>query len=245
MSLHRVIVAAGLLGLVGIAMVAYGRSQSLQAPEDESAGGSILGAVNWQDLGAAADPFVSAFDDLQTEVQSMTNEPSGMSPEANVSAFLQVLQRCEGTAAAGGYACLYGSTPARPVTFSNFSDHPKLTGEWAGVRLSDVQCEGAGLSPGCISTAAGAYQITRPTWQRVRAKIGLTDFSPASQDAAAVQLLRDCGAFASLSAGDLAGAVSRARRTWASLPGANYDGQGMRTMDQVAAWYSGSGGAVA
>ena len=71
------------------------------------------------------------------------------------------------------------------------------------------------------------------------------DFSPASQDAAAIQLLKDCGAYARLQAGDLTGAIAKARRTWASLPGAGYAGQGMRSPQQVAAWYSQAGGAVA
>jgi lysozyme len=240
MSGARVVVGVAVLGLAAFALVAYARSQSLQAPEDQ---GSIMGDL-WGSVGAAGDPFVSAFDSLQAEVEAMNqnNALSGMSPDANVRAFLDVIQRCEGTAGQGDpYRVCYGFSHV----IQDFSDHPKLTGEWAGVQLSDVQCGGAGLSPGCISTAAGAYQITRPTWQRLRDRLGLVDFSPASQDAAAIQLLKDCGAYSRLAAGDLSGAVAKARGTWASLPGANYAGQGMRTFDQVASWYSGSGGAVA
>lgn len=245
MSAARAVVVLGAVALGVVALSAYARTQAdAQAPEDEG-GGSILGGLDWSTVGSLADPFTSAFDSLQTEVQAMTQDQSGMSPDANARAFLDVIQRCEGTPEAGGYACLYGSSPQRPVTFSNFADHPKITGEWPGVRLSDVQCGGAGLSPGCITTAAGAYQMTRPTWQRLRDRLGLPDFSPASQDAAAIQLLKDCGAYSRLAAGDLAGAVDAARRTWASLPGANYAGQGMRSMGQVAAWYGGAGGGTA
>jgi lysozyme len=241
----RVVVGLAVVGLAAFALVAYARTAvDAQAPEDE-ADGSILGGLNWGGLVGYTDPIASAVYDLETEVQSMTPIYSGISPDANARAFLQTIQRCEGTPDAGGYACLYGSTPGRPLTFSSFADHPYLTGEWPGVHLSDVQCAGAGLSSGCITTAAGAYQFTRGTWKGLRDRLSLPDFSPASQDAAALQKLRDIGAYAALARGDLAGAVAKARSTWASLPGAGYAGQGTRSMEQVAAWYTGNGGALA
>lgn len=241
MSGARAVAVVAVVGLAVLALSAYGRAQPAQAPEEDGAG-SILGGLDWGQVGSLSDPIYSAIDSLQSEVDAMTQDQSGMSPEANVQAFLGVIRSCEGTAnTSDPYRVCYGYSHV----IQSFAEHPKLSGEWAGVRLSDVQCGGAGLSPGCISTAAGAYQITKPTWVRLRDKLGLPDFSPASQDAAAVQLLRDCGAYSRLVAGDLAGAVAKARGTWASLPGANYAGQGMRSMEQVAAWYSGAGGAVA
>ena len=81
-------------------------------------------------------------------------------------------------------------------------------------------CINAGLAPGCVSTAAGAYQIIKSTWQGVRD--GLPDFSPASQDAAAIRLLAQTGALKLILAGDIDGAVEKANNIWASLPNATF-----------------------
>jgi Tape measure protein len=59
--------------------------------------------------------------------------------------------------------------------FTDFSKHPGIV----GVRTA--------LGP---STAAGRYQFTKTTWNMVAKKLGLTDFSPASQDKAALWLAR-------------------------------------------------------
>lgn len=249
MSTARVIVGVGILGLAAWATVAYARA-------GQGAGGDVaaVSVGNWfagltgdaedaQDVGAL-DPFSLAWDSLKSEVQGLTdmNTQPTYSGDANVRAFLEVLKRCEGTAnAADPYRVCY----AYRHTIDSFADHPAITGEWRGEPLTAQQCAGAGLGSGCISTAAGAYQITRPTWKGVRTKIGAADFSPAWQDAAAVQLLKDCGAWSKLQQGDMQGAVASARRTWASLPGANYAGQGMRSMEQVAAWYGAAGGGTA
>jgi muramidase (phage lysozyme)/LysM repeat protein len=51
--------------------------------------------------------------------------------------------------------------------FGSYSDHPRRKGA------------------GGTTTAAGRYQIIAPTWDRARAAVGTTDFSPESQDKAA------------------------------------------------------------
>lgn len=43
------------------------------------------------------------------------------------------------------------------------------------------------------SSAAGAFPIIRRTWDGVQGKLGLPDFSPASQDQACVELMRQRG----------------------------------------------------
>jgi lysozyme len=94
------------------------------------------------------------------------------------------------------------------------------TCEKVGVKLTAAQCKASGFKPGCVSTAAGAYQFIRPTWDRIRAiSPRLPDFSPDSQDIAAIRLLNQIGALALIEAGDIAGAVAKASKTWASLPG--------------------------
>jgi lysozyme len=70
-----------------------------------------------------------------------------------------------------------------------------------------------------VSSAAGAYQLIKATWIRLRDKLQLPDFSPASQDLAAVQLLDDIGALKLVQAGDIQGALAKASKVWASLPG--------------------------
>jgi len=158
--------------------------------------------------------------------------------DANVRAFLLMIQHSEGTdQVSDPYACLYGYSG----TITDFSDHPKLTGEWQGVSLANLGPSYAGK----ISTAAGAYQIIKPTWQGCKRALGLTDFGPASQDAAAIYLIREAGALDYVKAGQFDAAVGLCAREWASLPGANAAGQAMRRLDDLRTAYANAGGAIA
>ncbi len=113
------------------------------------------------------------------------------------------------------YHIFYGGS-----NFRNYADHPVNTGEKQGIPLSDAICAAAGLGPGCVSTAAGAYQFIRGTWNRIREiHPRLPDFSPQSQDWAAIRLLNEIGALRLITAGDIPGAIAKASGTWASLPG--------------------------
>lgn len=140
-------------------------------------------------------------------------------PNKNVGAFLYMIRASEhflGDADTGAaYQIYYGGT-----RFNDLSDHPAITGEKKGVPLAASVCINAGLAPGCVSTAAGAYQIIKSTWQDVRA--GLPDFSPASQDNAAIRLLSRSGALALVQTGDIDVALDKANNIWASLPGSPY-----------------------
>lgn len=112
------------------------------------------------------------------------------------------------------YNIFYGG-----ARFEDLSDHPVNTGEMKPVKLPDAMCRAVGRSPGCVTTAAGAYQIIRPTWNRAREALGLPDFSPESQDKAAIFLLEESGAMERLGLDDLEGAIAKASAVWASLPG--------------------------
>lgn len=112
------------------------------------------------------------------------------------------------------YRIFYGG-----ATFSDLSDHPVNTGEMKPIKLPDSMCAAVGLKPGCVTTAAGAYQIIRPTWNRIRDKLKLPDFSPESQDRAAIELLEESGAMERLGLDDIEGAIAKAAPIWASLPG--------------------------
>jgi lysozyme len=115
------------------------------------------------------------------------------------------------------YNIFYGGS-----RFNDLSDHPTLTGEKRGIPLPDAICKSAGLKPGCVSTAAGAYQIIRPTWVRLKQTYGLPDFSKESQDAAAIYLLMESGALELIQQGRIEEAIRKASKIWASLPGNTY-----------------------
>lgn len=189
------------------------------------------------DVGNLADTAESLYNQI-------TETPAGVdmnTANQQLAAFAAMVRESEGTARAGNpYAVCYGYKH----TITDFSDHPKNTGEWPGERLPDSMCAAAGFGPGCISTAAGAYQIIRPTWNRIKAKLGLPDFSPASQDAAFYQLVAERGALEDVKAGRIQVAINKCRQEWASLPG-NSAGQGQRSVGELVAWFQQNGGFVA
>lgn len=226
--------AAVLLAVAAVGVLAAGTAFArASAPSDEAP----------QD----ASPTPGSVDDwtqkLYDEVDNMTQAPT-YENDANRKAFLAMIAACEGTDNAGGYACLYGSTPARPKTFASFADHPRIA---SPISASDARW----------TTAAGRYQFmavspipgggsTRVnTWDRLKAKLNLPDFSPASQDRAALELIAEAGALADVDAGRVLEAARKCRGIWASLPGANYAGQGMRSPSFVVAAYQLAGGATA
>lgn len=134
----------------------------------------------------------------------------------NLAAFLTTVSHSEGTdRAVDPYRVVYGFSH----TIVSLVDHPAVTGEWRGERLPDQMCVDAGFSPGCVSTAAGRYQITRPTWLRLKGVLRLQSFAPECQDDACVQLIKERGALQLVNVGDIAGAVAACKSEWASLPG--------------------------
>lgn len=119
----------------------------------------------------------------------------------NVAALLRVIRVGEGTADAGGYRRLFGGG-----TFAGFADHPRQLVVKSGYR----------------STAAGAYQFLESTWDETARIMGLRDFSPASQDLAALGRIAARGALDDAIAGRLESALRKIAREWASLPGSPY-----------------------
>lgn len=141
----------------------------------------------------------------------------------NVRAFLNMIRFAEGTDGPDGYNTIFGY-----AKFTDFSDHPRRI-----IR-----------SGGYSSDAAGAYQIMSYTWDDIRGPAGLSDFSPASQDAAALFLLNRRGALEDVKAGRFQAALQKAAQEWASLPGSPY-GQPMRSYTQVAQVFETNGGLIA
>lgn len=147
----------------------------------------------------------------------------GGSPDANVSAFLQLIRAAEGTAGINGYQMLVGGE-----LFEGYTDHPRR----------EVYIARLGLS----STAAGAYQILSRTWDEIRS--GLPDFGPASQDAAAIRLIARRGAIEDVRAGRLGSALEKCSWEWAGLPPFRYSGQGTLTAARAAEIFAQAGGVV-
>lgn len=155
------------------------------------------------------------------ETWDMTNAEALNNP--NVRAFLQLIRKGEGTADDGGYRRIVGGG-----SFASFADHPRQS-----VWLSRL---------GIYSTAAGAYQILARTWDMVRLQAGVSDFSPTSQDIAAVQLIRNRGALADVLAGRISTALQKCSWEWASLPPWRYSKQGTLTMDAALTAFANYGG---
>lgn len=158
--------------------------------------------------------------------------PAPVAYGGSLRAFLYAIRASE-NANPDDYNVFYGGS-----RFYDLSDHPVATGEKVGIRLSDTMCRNAGFGPGCVSTAAGAYQITLPTWQEFRAYGGetLPDFGPDSQDIAAARILGFIGALDHIEAGDIETAIQIAGQRWASLPGSTAR-QNPKSMNYVLAKY--------
>lgn len=231
----QAVIVGGLALLAAAAVVMRQRS----AASDAAAPGNEY-------IAPSSDSTVASIEDwiTQNAYESDMNifKPAPLpQADANVAAMQETISQAEGTAGRGDpYRVCYGYRH----TINSFADHPAVTGEWNGEKLPDGMCAAAGFGPGCVSTAAGKYQIKKSTWLGVKAKIGLTDFSPASQDAAAVELLSQRSALGPLTHGDFAGAVSAARKEWASLPGAGYS-QGERSLAWLTDKFTQAGGIVA
>lgn len=124
----------------------------------------------------------------------------------NLAAFLTMIGWSEGsTRVAGsdnGYNVVVGGT-----LFTSYADHPRIV---------------VNLGSGLYSTAAGRYQIREAIFDAYKKQLQLPDFGPASQDAIAQQLIRECGATSDIVAGSIEDAITACSSRWASFPGAGY-----------------------
>lgn len=150
------------------------------------------------------------------------NAPLG----TNLTAFLTMIAVSEGTAGKGddGYNVLVGGT-----LFASYADHPRV--------LVD-------LGHGLKSTAAGRYQILAREFDAYAKLLNLTDFTPASQDAIALQMIRERRAYPLILAGQFGAAVVDCANIWASLPGNNY-GQRENKLSALQSAFVAAGGVVA
>lgn len=220
MSGARVIAAAAVLG-AGILLATRARASA--APAEQGGGVDLSGDYFNADL---------------FKPEAINVKPNDTAAN-NLAAFLLAIRTFESSTGEKAYRTLYGGQ----LWDGSLSEHPANQG-WKGVPLSDRMCSLAGFGPGCVSTAAGAYQIIRPTWNALRDRMGLPDFSAASQDLAAVQLLAQCNALEDIRAGRFDAAVRKAARVWASMPG-NAAGQAQASLGRWRTAFLNNGGTLA
>lgn len=152
-------------------------------------------------------------------------EPPPDQAERNLRAFLDMIATAEGTAGPNGYRTLFGG-----ALFDGYADHPRQFATFTD-RAGRTQ----------RTSAAGRYQFLSRTWDELQRALDLPDFSPASQDSAAIELIRRRGALADVKAGRVADAVAKVAPIWASLPGAGY-AQPERQLSTLVAAFEAAGG---
>lgn len=152
-----------------------------------------------------------------------------MQVSKNLQAFLDMIGWSEGTTrikgSDNGYNVIVGGT-----LFHSYADHPR--------KLVDLP------KLGIKSTAAGRYQQLSRYWDVYRKQLNLKDFSPASQDAVAIQVIKERKALQDIESGNIASAISKCANIWASFPGAGY-GQFEHKVEPLLAQYKKSGGVLA
>jgi muramidase (phage lysozyme) len=112
--------------------------------------------------------------------------------------------------------------------FDDYADHPRKI---------------VSLGRGLKSSAAGRYQILARYYDFYKQLLGLHDFSPASQDVIATQLIKEQKALPDVEAGHFDAAVKKCANIWASLPEAGY-GQHENTLAYLREAYTKAGGVL-
>ncbi|WP_009518577.1 glycoside hydrolase family 24 protein [Hydrogenophaga sp. PBC] len=146
----------------------------------------------------------------------------------NVRALLAVIRRGEGTADDLGYRRMVGGGE-----FASYADHPRVV-------KSGVFKNGKAWR----SSAAGAFQFLASTWDETARLMGLADFTPASQDRAAVGRIAARGALEDAKAGRIDLALQKIAREWASMPGSPY-GQPVISLATARGVFASAGGTFA
>lgn len=140
-------------------------------------------------------------------------KPSGVANQSLPPEARGLLDTIASTESAGRYNVRYGG--ASDKTFQSFADHPRV-----------AEAITSGPDVGKTSSAAGRYQFIAPTWDAQAKKLGLTDFSPANQDAAAWDLAQTeykaktgKDLLTTLKSGNTADVLPALSGQWPSLPG--------------------------
>lgn len=176
------------------------------------------------------DQLPSAFETFTQTVNPMNYLPDSVPQDTaarNERAFLDMIAYAEGTTGPNGYATAFGGG-----LIPSLADHPRKYYQFTNGRGETLK-----------TSAAGRYQFLARTWDALADKLGLPDFGPQSQDAAALELIRQRGALADVRAGRTTQAIAKCAPIWASLPGAGY-AQPERKLSTLVAQYRAAGGTV-
>lgn len=157
----------------------------------------------------------------------------------NRTAFLSMIGWSEGTRTSpatkcDGYDVIVTGMDGKPEVFTDFRDHPFASG-----RKSKVI-----NSKGLTSNASGRYQIMLKDWPHYKKMLALPDFSPASQDLYAIQIIRERSALPLIDGGNIVLAIQRCSNLWASFPGAGY-AQPEHKIERLISAFVAAGGKVA
>lgn len=145
---------------------------------------------------------------------------------ANLRAFLALIRWAEGTGGPDGYRTMVGGK-----LFDSFDDHPRKI---QTIRFGSQEIH---------SSASGAYQFLASSWDRCAKALDLPDFSPESQDRAAIYLIEQRKALQDIEQGRLREALERCSWEWASLPPSRYD-QPVKSYEACAVVFERAGGSI-
>lgn len=202
--------------LAGVGLWAYWRRGQLETwlgPLDK-----VGGAVG--DFGNVIGKAVSDVG-VFLKLSNMSSFDRDLMAHPNVRAMLMLIRHGEGTLGENGYRTIFGGQ-----LFTGWADHPRIkVTKW-----------------GHTSTAAGAYQFLSEVWDETRRFMKLPDFSPATQDLAAVGRMAARGVLDEVVAGDVRAALNQLSYEWASLPPKRYKGQGKISTEQAVRLFVGYGG---
>jgi len=130
--------------------------------------------------------------------------PLAIKTDKNTEKFLMLITATEGTDKNGlPYNVLFGYG-----TFQGYEKHPEKRIYFTNPLTGKKD----------FSTAAGRYQINKPTYD----SLGMKDFSPEEQDRAAIKLIKKAGALQDVIDGNFESAIKKTNKIWASLPGSPY-----------------------
>ena len=151
--------------------------------------------------------------------------------DPKLKAFLNLIGWSEGTSTSPitknqGYDVIVTGIKG-PSVFTDYADHPFAKGGYVQWRLNPPE----------FSTAAGRYQILAHYFEAYKVRLNLPDFSPASQDAVAIQQISERNALHLIAQGEVSAAITACSNIWASFPGNSYKQGGGHTLASLVAYY--------
>lgn len=159
-----------------------------------------------------------------------------MAVDPKLRVFLDMLAWSEGTSTSpitkdNGYDIIVSGVDGHN-RFDDYSDHPFAAG-----RSPIIVRQGP---PVLQSTASGRYQLLVRYWRTYKETLRLPDFGHDSQDAVALQQIKERGAISLITTGQVQQAIEACATIWASLPGNDYAQGGGKSMVDLLAKYDAS-----